>query len=145
MATYYSCKMIKSPTHPLFLHLVDYNLINQFVWQQQQRQFSRNTVLSSNFCPTMASLTTCAPAAATVKGLGGSSLTGTKLILKPSRASFRPTSNRCCYSLINTYSCVLNQYFTPQFVMKCLVEIGDFLIVLVIVGKSWIYAELVLW
>ena len=42
----------------------------------------------------MASLTTCAPAAAAVKGLGGSSLAGCKLSLKPSRLSFRPTSYR---------------------------------------------------
>ncbi|KAI3684246.1 hypothetical protein L6452_33467 [Arctium lappa] len=43
----------------------------------------------------MASLTTGAPAAAaTIKGLGGSSLAGTKLTLKPSRLSFRPTSYR---------------------------------------------------
>ncbi|KAL8189324.1 hypothetical protein R6Q57_028890 [Mikania cordata] len=42
----------------------------------------------------MASLATFTPAVATIKGLGGSSLTGTKLNLTPSRRSLKPISHR---------------------------------------------------
>ncbi|KAK9060493.1 hypothetical protein SSX86_021197 [Deinandra increscens subsp. villosa] len=42
----------------------------------------------------MASLATFAPTTTTIKGLGGSSLAGTKLNLRPSRHSLKPTSFR---------------------------------------------------
>ncbi|KAD6794679.1 hypothetical protein E3N88_05575 [Mikania micrantha] len=42
----------------------------------------------------MASLATFTPTVATIKGLGGSSLTGTKLNLTPSRRSLKPISHR---------------------------------------------------
>uniref|UniRef100_A0A251TRY1 Photosystem I reaction center subunit VI n=1 Tax=Helianthus annuus TaxID=4232 RepID=A0A251TRY1_HELAN len=42
----------------------------------------------------MASLATFTPTTTTIKGLAGSSITGTKLNLRPARQSLKPTSYR---------------------------------------------------
>lgn len=56
----------------------------------------------------MASLATIAAVQpATIKGLGGSSLAGTKLIVKPTRQSFRPKSFKYIFFLMNRLQALL--------------------------------------